>query len=337
MTTYRLNWLSKYRSEFMGIAALWVLSLHLFSEMYHDVSFPVLHYIFERGNMGVDIFLILSGMGLFCSFSKRESIKEFYKNRFTKVVLPWLIMSIPYWGIIYFMAEEYSVAELLSAYLGISFWTRGISATWYIQLVIVLYLAYPLLYILQKKSMKNAIIIIVIDLILNLILVLLFPKWYAMVDRALTRVPAFIIGSMIGEGINRDKDSNEAKQLKKMMYVYVPAMLLCFMLSAVLKENDGVSARTFYYYGAAGVAIILMVVLGWCFDMVNSKFLAVFKGIGKISLEVYLISVFIRNIVVKMKLGMDFNNIQKVVFAFFLSLIVLALSALIHRMFEVIR
>ena len=74
---FQLNWISQYRDELFGIAILTVLFLH----------FTMLHLPYYKGSQnmsyriirllrryltssGVDIFVFLSGMGLYYSFSK---------------------------------------------------------------------------------------------------------------------------------------------------------------------------------------------------------------------------------------------------------------------------
>lgn len=62
-----LNRLSKYRKELMGFSALLILVCHAYA--YIDLP-PLLGYVLSIGNIGVDCFLFLSGMGLWYSLSK---------------------------------------------------------------------------------------------------------------------------------------------------------------------------------------------------------------------------------------------------------------------------
>ena len=60
-----MSWksLSKFRSEIMGLACLWVILHH------NSFDWPKALEALERfalyGNLGVDIFLLLSGVGLY--------------------------------------------------------------------------------------------------------------------------------------------------------------------------------------------------------------------------------------------------------------------------------
>ena len=62
---------SKYRTELMGIATLWVMLFH-----YGNINIPIIDNLRIIGYGGVDIFLFLSGIGL--SFSIKGGVKSFY-------------------------------------------------------------------------------------------------------------------------------------------------------------------------------------------------------------------------------------------------------------------
>ncbi|MDK7740766.1 acyltransferase family protein, partial [Veillonella nakazawae] len=51
----------------------------------------------RMGNIGVDIFLFLSGMGLWFSWSKHPDTKDFYLRRWLRVYPTWLIMACLYY------------------------------------------------------------------------------------------------------------------------------------------------------------------------------------------------------------------------------------------------
>ena len=63
--------ISRYRSELMGFAMLWVMLFHSFDL---ELGHVVLQAVRRMGFGGVDIFILLSAMGLVMSVS--------YHNRF---------------------------------------------------------------------------------------------------------------------------------------------------------------------------------------------------------------------------------------------------------------
>ena len=66
----KLGELSIFRTELMGISALLILICHLYG--YVDLSVTV-QYILSLGNIGVDCFLFLSGVGMWNSLLKVKS------------------------------------------------------------------------------------------------------------------------------------------------------------------------------------------------------------------------------------------------------------------------
>ena len=65
-----LSLLSKYRTELMGFSAIGILMCHACG---NDVAMPiVLYQICSLGQLGVSIFFLLSGMGMYYSLMKND-------------------------------------------------------------------------------------------------------------------------------------------------------------------------------------------------------------------------------------------------------------------------
>ena len=94
-----LSDLSAYRTQLMGIATLMIIICH--ANAYHVLLPRFLASLFVWGNFGVDIFLFLSGIGLYYSLSKRNTHKKddyisFYKKRGVRIYIPYIIIYVPY-------------------------------------------------------------------------------------------------------------------------------------------------------------------------------------------------------------------------------------------------
>lgn len=80
----KINWfidiffkhISLYRSALMGVATIWIMLLHGY-ELYKYISIPLISTFAKRGNVGVDIFLFLSGFGLWFSLSNDKNLSHF--------------------------------------------------------------------------------------------------------------------------------------------------------------------------------------------------------------------------------------------------------------------
>src|ERR1035437_10841661 len=77
MKNISLSILSEFRSELMGFAMLMVVFYHIAIDI-NSSLFAFLHY---HGGFGVDVFLLLSGLGLYFSTKKGLNLKEFYLKR----------------------------------------------------------------------------------------------------------------------------------------------------------------------------------------------------------------------------------------------------------------
>ena len=95
---FKYSNISKYRGMLMGIAAISIILFHFSNECkaanlhYYPWNEFILNFI---SSSGVDIFLILSGYGLYYSFKKNNNVKKFYKKRFIKILIPYIIFCLP--------------------------------------------------------------------------------------------------------------------------------------------------------------------------------------------------------------------------------------------------
>ena len=68
--------ISRYRGELMAAAIIATILFHVSlprSDMFYGLR--------RMGNIGVDIFLFLSGMGLWFSWVKNQSVERFFTRR----------------------------------------------------------------------------------------------------------------------------------------------------------------------------------------------------------------------------------------------------------------
>lgn len=133
---------SKYRTELMGLAIIMVVFHHL--TLRTSVGLLGKGYMFLRvtGAMGVDIFLFLSGLGLFYSFRKNPDTKIFYKKRILRIIPTYLIICTPFYVVQYLIGNTVDIKGFLLHLSLISYWIDG-SCDWYIAAIIVLYALFP--------------------------------------------------------------------------------------------------------------------------------------------------------------------------------------------------
>ena len=287
---------SDHRTEMMGLAAIWVVLMHVVSELFPSVHIPVLGAIMERGNLGVEIFLALSGYGLFYSLDKNHDVKCFYKRRISRIIGPWLVLGLVYWLVSGMLTDSIGVWWFFNNYLGISFWTDGTITIWYLAYIVLLYLLYPLIYKLQKKNAQYILLLSAILVLVNLFLWNYTESFYANTEIALTRTPIFLVGSYIAQFVKYPSPSE--KKAGWWILAYLIVTVTAFAGSIFARPYHRDFAVMLYRYGGGGAVLVLIIVVGKLLSMRELPFLKkTLSFYGGISLEFYLISVFIRNII----------------------------------------
>lgn len=139
-----LSLLSKYRTELMGVATLLIVICH--APLYSVQLSPILLKLVAFGNVGVDIFLFLSGIGCFYSLEKggREDLGKWYKKRFFRVFIPYALMQVPYWAY-YVLIGNFNLLDSIYDFSTLAYWIRH-TGMWYIALLVPLYLSAPFIF-----------------------------------------------------------------------------------------------------------------------------------------------------------------------------------------------
>ena len=83
--------ISRYRGELMGAAMLFIILFHV--ELSRWDPFFGLR---RMGNIGVDIFLFLSGIGLWFSWMKHPDWRRFFRHRYLRIYPSWIIIACLY-------------------------------------------------------------------------------------------------------------------------------------------------------------------------------------------------------------------------------------------------
>lgn len=73
----------------MGFAILWVMYFHIPLKFATEVGW----FIHRIGFYGVDIFLFLSGLGVYYSLTKRPNVLGFYKARLVRILPAYIIVA----------------------------------------------------------------------------------------------------------------------------------------------------------------------------------------------------------------------------------------------------
>lgn len=288
------NLLSRYRGELYGLSIASIMIFHYFEDtsiygaphsLILKLSYPYMHYI---SSLGVDIFLILSGLSLYYSMKKDPHIFHFYQKRLSRVIIPYLITGTPFWIIRYFLRGSGTLIQFLKDLSTISFWESGNRQVWYISFIIILYLIYPLVFqFLQKFNFPVFCCTIMLTAFSILCCKTTFPAFYSNCEIALWRIIPFEIGVYLGV-----KSYN--KETIPIIAVPVFAIAGLFLRRAFLFHGfifiDGRFLSTLYAFS--------LLLLGVCICSLfpNQIFHRILIWLGNNSLELYLTHVLIRGL-----------------------------------------
>lgn len=143
--------INKYREQIMGISALWIVVYHTWYRMFAPETSPKLLYYMELaitklGYFGVDIFFLLSGIGLSYSIVK-HSTKQFLLRRFRRLAYPVLIAAAGQ-----AILEGWSFPEYLFRASGIGLFIGKNYFLWFISAITATYLLFPLYWRFFSRS-----------------------------------------------------------------------------------------------------------------------------------------------------------------------------------------
>lgn len=184
--------ISRYKGALMGIAILIVVYGHLF--YYHSglKDYTELN-ITEWYTVGsVDMFLFLSGFGIYHSLRKNADPLRFMERRLSRLLPSYLPFIIVY-CVFCLWTDMMNKWQALGNLTTFGWWTQmGAQFNWYIPTLIGLYLFSPLFFAVIQRDRKKAL--------------LLFPLFFlldaACVDTSLmigvSRFPVYFLGMYLG-------------------------------------------------------------------------------------------------------------------------------------------
>lgn len=268
-TVFDIRDISVYRSELMGWSILWIMMLHF---TFNQIA--PLGFVAQYGFAGVDIFMLVSGLGLYYSLSKRKSLHRFYKKRLIRIIPTYYVL-----GIIFSLLFCHdSIIEYLFRYSTIGFWTGGIYWEWYIPSIIMLYLISPFL----KNMFDRRMIMILFVLCISILIIayLLIDKGH-IIDRThfffLYRIPEFIFGMTCAHWI---KNNVSSKYFIAFLVAGIPFFVVLFPYH-----------HQIYNYKYFSL-LFLLPFFTFVFILIskNIKWLnPIMRKIGDSSLEIYLV------------------------------------------------
>ena len=288
--------LSVHRNAIYGFAALWIVFFHYVDMGTKIAGFsPKLRFLwdsFQMGNIGVDIFLFLSGVGLYYSYTKDHRFLPFYGKRLVRIIVPYVLLCVPYMTYL-LISGEFSAVKYLKQVTTVFYWTSDTSRLnlWYVPAILALYLAYPLIYRVlfrrEKGALPRCLLLAAASVILT------FAAWYfwhsgayTRFDKFLPRITVFILGCWCGKPVKE----------KKSFSAWVIPLGMTVLFFAYPLYTRGILKGPFYRYYGSLTGIALVFLLAQLFEVLKSIRLGdILAFFGGFSLEIYLLHIEARN------------------------------------------
>lgn len=260
----RFKEISEYRTQLMGAAMAFIMASHTIGRfgLY--------------GNIGVEWFLILSGVGLYFSLQKETSTKNFYQRRFKKILPAYLIVAIPF----FLIKFPFDLRDFLIRISGLNLifmWERYF---WFIALICLCYLIAPF-YFKIVNSCKYSFLIPFVLALGIFFLSFHLPRTQILV----TRFPIFLLGMHLGKAVYEDKVLFANKSS------FLPFIISLAAIGAVVWINYRphlieVERQLYFLCGIPSLFFILFIIRKLALIRPVHRLLTL---MGTVSLEIYLV------------------------------------------------
>lgn len=304
---YKLDLINKYRKELMAIASILILIYHTWNSLFPDFSFlkNVESFIVSIGEVGVDMFMFLSGMACFYSYSKyktdtniKKPTLEFYKRRIGRVYITFLfvmtirfILKVSNWSFIDFI-------KIITFYS--DFESSLFVSPWFCFGIIVFYLFFPIYYHFFIKS-KNKIIFslgaIEIWLAYTLLTTFVIPQRFDLYYLT-NRIPIFILGVLLSY-IIKEKDPFYPKNI--FTYSTIQLILgLILQYIVCIRYIDVLVPASVTFTPNIFIATSFIIIIPILFELINVKIIRkLLLFISSFTLEFYIIQEVLNYYLVK--------------------------------------
>lgn len=285
----------------MGLAMIFIMLFH--------VSLPrgsMMYGLVRCGNVGVDMFLLLSGVGLWYAWSKRPGTVNFYWRRYIRVYPAWILVAclfyIPQFLTVKGGGYSPDVPNLVANVLvNWSFWRVDDLTFWFIPAIMMMYTFAPAyLSLIERHPSYRWLAVAAMVLA---VMVQYYPPLHRAVGHVeifFSRIPIFLIGINLGAWV-KDKRTIEGQALWLVLLLFVMSLAMCVEFEEAWRGRFPLFLERMVYIPLTVSGILLLNLLlrhtpGWA--------LRGLAFVGTVSLEIYLIHIqFVLKYILPYRLG----------------------------------
>lgn len=325
---YRL--LSKYRSELMGVAILWVMFFHAFDL---DLGLEALNFVRSAGFGGVDIFILLSSMGLVLSLSSRtQDYSAFMVRRARRILPAYFVVMVPY-TLFLILAQGKPWSALIWNSTLLYYWVQASGGfNWYIAGAMTFYAITPACFrrLRDASHRERTTALCVLLSFLACRVLVREGYWHAM--DFFYRVPVFFLGLLLGFYVLEDRKLGKKHLLFWCLWL---ALGMVYLAAALGVDQNQFPLPLCHLFLFSTVPMCL--VLCACFDRLPLGWLRkFFRLLGEHSLEIYLLNVSLFSQTELLRKLVSFGPTNRLYYFLMFTLNIL-LGVLLHKLVEGIR
>ena len=276
--------ISRFRGELMGAAMLFIILFHV--ALPREDAFFGLR---RMGNVGVDMFLFLSGIGLWFSWMKNPSAKHFFIRRYLRIYPTWLIIACLFyipsfqggstWNWIYLFGE---------ITINWGFWLHDELNFWYIPATMMLYLFAPAyMELIKRHPIYRWLPVVMIMWCILVQYVTPIHQAVGHLEIFWSRVPIFFIGINMGEMV-RQKQTLDGASIWMIWLMFLMTLLASIFLE---QEKHGMFPLFLERMLYIPLTITSILLLNRIFRRTPGWFNKGFMFVGALSLECYLLHI----------------------------------------------
>ena len=296
--------ISIYRRQLMGVAILLVFLHHAPLDLPHSFLAVPFLALKNLGYCGVDVFLLLSGMGLMHAAARDgHSWGVFYRRRLVRIMPTyWLIItlevlcfSLGTWTL-GTIPLRYSTVGLwvLLRYSTAGFWVHCLAYDWFVPTLLMLYVLFPVFRRLYLRAEQQRLMVVLLCAAAVCLSLLAIPAANHLV-LSLARFPVFIIGMHLGHLL---QNPSEVRAGRHTIFNAAGLVLGCGMLglSLLLCSPVQVWEWGFWWYPFIIATVPMVLLLARSVELLDKRYVCwagtwcvrVLGFFGSISFEFYL-------------------------------------------------
>ena len=276
--------ISRYKAALMGIMILIVVYGHLL--YYHSGLTPyhLLNFTEWYTVGSVDIFLFLSGFGIYRSLKGNRDPLRFMQRRLSRLLPSYLPFILVYCGFM-LLTDQMDKWQALGNLTTFGWWTQmGGQFNWYIPLLVGAYLVSPLLFAILEKCERKALWVFPVLFLLEAACV------GSSLMMGVSRLPVYFLGMYLG------REAALGKQPSK-THLWVSGLLLVGSMTAlwflVTRWPEGLSQYGFWWHPFLLSTVGGVYLITWLLERMErwkptALLIRLFEFLGGKSFEIYL-------------------------------------------------